>query len=110
MWQMVKGLLLKEKSIPKVIYPQKRKLLKKGERAERDRINHPLLLPCNCKQQCYNTVDNDKRKVIHSKFWERDYDERMQYIHSRMHRDAINPIMGGGVRQICSTVVFFNYS
>ena len=45
------GPAIKRKKHTESDIPPKRKLLnsKKGDRAERDRINHPLLLPCNCK-------------------------------------------------------------
>ena len=54
------------------------------ERLARDVQLHPLLPPCECKKNCIRRVPEERRVIIHSEFWNMEYNSRKAWIFSHV--------------------------
>ena len=68
---------------------KRKRMLKQSDRKVRDKLKHPLLSPCKCKNKCVENVQEDERCSIHKEFWKLDYNERLTYLSSRLHLKQI---------------------
>lgn len=52
----------------------------------RDKDKYPLLDPCppSCRRKCLEKISEERRKAIHSQFWNMDYNARRQWIFSNI--------------------------
>ena len=68
---------------------QKKRLLKQGDRLQRDKHKHPLLPSCECKNRCITKVDEEQRRSIHDRFWELEYNKRLHFLTSRVQAQLV---------------------
>ena len=61
---------------------KQKKMLKQADRQNIDKSNHLLLSPCDCKNKCIMKVDEEQRRIIHGRFWELKYNERVLFLSS----------------------------
>ncbi|XP_072041154.1 uncharacterized protein [Amphiura filiformis] len=72
------------------LFKQKRKPARTPEaRKERDSQKYPLLDPCppTCKRHCIQKINQERRKAIHSQFWEMDYNKRRDWIYTHINQE-----------------------
>ena len=74
------------------LFKPKRKTARTPEaRKERDLDKYPLLDPCppTCKRHCLEKISQERRKEIHSQYWDLNYDRRRGWIFS--HVKTVEP-------------------
>ena len=83
------GILVEEAD--EVMNEQKKtpRIRKSSDRIARDIRKHEIPPACSCKRKCIEKVIEIERVVIHEGFWQKSYDDRACFIHSRMKRCAI---------------------
>jgi len=79
---------------------QERDQSKKRDRSQPAQINrasskHPLKsMNCACRNKCSEKIDMQARQIIHEQFWQLNYNERRNFMFSRI-KNSKETVSGG---------------
>ena len=74
------------KHVDQAVPPKDKKKKKKKSKVQKiqdQKDKHPMLPSCSCKKKCAERIPEDLRNEIHNLFWQHDYNERLDWLHSK---------------------------